>query len=61
MLDKEECKNFLNELKKITNEDRAANYKEENFEKLFEKFDDDKNGFMEKSELSVLIKQVFKK
>jgi len=60
MLDKAECKNFLTELKKITIESRAANYKEENFEKLFDKFDDDKNGFMEKSELSVLIKQVFK-
>lgn len=56
MLDKEECRNFLNELKKVTIPERAENYKEENFEKLFDKFDEDKNGFMEKSELSVLIK-----
>lgn len=61
MLDKVECKNFLSELKKITSKDRADNYKEEDFEKIFVKFDDDKNGFLEKSELAVLIKQVFKK
>lgn len=61
MLNKEECKNFLAELKKIANDGRAENYKEEDFDTIFDKFDEDKNGFLEKSELAVLIKQVFKK
>ena len=38
---------FLAELKNITTKDRADNYKEENFDKLFDKFDDDKNGTIE--------------
>jgi Ca2+-binding EF-hand superfamily protein len=41
--------------------ERAENYKEEDFEKLFKKFDDDKDGFMDKTELAVFIKKVFKK
>lgn len=59
-LDLVEGKAFMVELQKIATEDRKNNFKEEDFEKMFEKFDEDKNGFLEKSELAVLIKHVFK-
>ena len=36
--------------------DRAQNYKEGNFGQLFEKFDEDKNGFIEKHEMANFIK-----
>ena len=41
--------------------DRVLNYKESQFDYLFDQFDEDKNGFIEKSEMAVFIKQVFKK
>lgn len=61
VLDKAECKVFMSELKKIVKPDRASNYDEANFEKLFKKFDDNGDGFMEKKEIAVFIKKVFKK
>jgi Ca2+-binding EF-hand superfamily protein len=60
-MDKKEAKAFLSEVKKIVVPERAENYKEEDFDKLFKKFDDDKDGFMDKTEMSVFLKQVFKK
>ena len=59
-LDPTEAKAFMDELQKNCVEDRKDNYKPDDFENLFNKFDDDKNGFLEKSELAVLIKFVFK-
>jgi len=61
MLDRAEAKTFLAEIKEHMAEERAGNYSEENFEKLFDKFDEDKNGFLEKFEMAVLLKKVFKK
>jgi Ca2+-binding EF-hand superfamily protein len=42
-------------------EERKDNYSTENFEKIFAQFDTDQNGYLEKAELAVLIKKVFKK
>ena len=42
-------------------EERKENYSPENFEKIFNEFDTDNNGYLEKAELAVLIKKVFKK
>lgn len=59
-LDPTEAKCFMVELQKIATEDRKGNFKEDGFENVFKRFDDDNNGFLEKSELAVLIKHVFK-
>jgi len=55
-LDREEAKKFLNALSGIMEPERAANYTDSAFERVFTKFDEDKNGFLEKSEMAVLIK-----
>lgn len=39
--------------------DRRANYSPEKFESLFDKFDMDKNNFLTKAEMAVLIKKTF--
>jgi len=56
MLDRKECRAFINELRKHLSEERASNYNEAQFDSLFERFDEDKNGFIEKSEMAVFIK-----
>lgn len=62
VLDKEECKVFLDIVKKNISQERAKNYDEaRDFEKIFTQFDEDKNGFIEKIEMSVLLKKVFAK
>ena len=60
MLDKKECKGFLEGLLKYLKEERRNNYNEANFEKIFDEYDEDKNGFIEKSEMAVLIKKTFR-
>jgi hypothetical protein len=60
VMDKAECKVFIDEVKAAMVPERAANYDEANFETLFNKFDEDKNGFMDKTEMSVFMKKVFK-
>ena len=40
--------------------ERAQNYNQNNFDQLFEKFDEDKNGFIEKNEMVNFIKQTFR-
>ena len=61
LLDKAEAKNYLAKLKEIVSAERAANYSEDNFERVFNVFDEDKNGFLTKSEMAVLIKKLFAK
>ena len=62
VLDKDECRVFLDIIKKNISEDRAKNYEEaRDFEKFFTLFDEDKNGFISKIEMSVLLKKVFAK
>jgi Ca2+-binding EF-hand superfamily protein len=60
-LDKAECKVFLGKLKDMMAEDRAANYDETKLDEIFAKYDEDNDGFMEKFEMTGLIKKVFKK
>ena len=60
LLQKSECKVFLAELANYASSYRAKNYKEENFDSLFDKFDDTKNGFIEKCEICIFIKKAFR-
>ena len=43
-------------MKTQTTPERAANYNEKEFDKLFKKFDEDQNGFIDKPEMAVFIK-----
>jgi Ca2+-binding EF-hand superfamily protein len=60
-MDREECRPLLNEIVKIIEPDRQNNYKPEDYNRIFDEFDEDGNGFMEKAEMSVLIRKVFQK
>ena len=59
-LDKKEALPFLDQVAQIIDEDRAKNYDRNNFEKLFEEFDEDKNGFLSKGEMATFIKKTFR-
>jgi len=50
---------FLRTLKNYISAERVANYDEDKFESIFQEFDTDGNGMIEKSELAILIKRVF--
>ena len=50
------CFEFLRELKKYMVKERASNYQEDNFNQLFVKCDEDKNGVIEKNEMPNFIK-----
>ena len=53
MLDKDEAKNFIAEIKKLLIDQRKANnYDPSKFNLNFDKFDEDKNGFLSKAEMS---------
>jgi len=56
ILSKDECKDFIEELSTYTAAERANNYDQSKFDHIFEKFDEDKNGYIEKAEMAVLIK-----
>ena len=61
MLDKKECKGFLEGLLKYLKEDgRRNNYNEANYEWIFDEYDVDKKGTMAKWEMAELIKDTFK-
>ena len=47
-----ESKKFLTEVQKIIQQDKAKNFEIEKFPAMFEKFDDDNNGYLTKSEMS---------
>jgi Ca2+-binding EF-hand superfamily protein len=55
-----ECRAFMNYLVQFTSEEKASNYSEAKFVDLFQKYDEDKNGLIYKSEMAVFITQVFK-
>lgn len=59
-LDKKETKNFMVELSKSIEKDRAKNFDLEKFPALFEQFDEDQNGYLSKGEISQFIKIAFK-
>lgn len=60
ILSKEECKDFVEELKTYTVAERGNNYDESKFDEMFDEFDEDQNGYIEKAEMAVLIKRVFR-
>lgn len=59
MLDREECIRYLRDVKIYTSYERAANYDERDFQKLYTLYDEDKNDFLEKHEMAVFLKKVF--
>jgi Ca2+-binding EF-hand superfamily protein len=61
-LDESEAYEFVKELSKcIFDAERGANLTVPVFRNTFEEFDEDKNGYLTKAEMAVLIKKVFKK
>lgn len=60
-LAKDECKVFIQKLVSVIDFNRAQNYNPDNFEAIFEGFDEDKNSFLSKVEMAMLIKKVFRK
>lgn len=59
LLDKAEAIKFIAEIKENVADDRSGNYSEDKFETVFTKFDENKDGYLEKAEMAVLIKKVF--
>ena len=59
-LNKTEAKKFIDKLVQGLDYERAKNYNPENFEKVFEEFDEDKNDWLSKGEMATLIKKVFR-
>ena len=61
-LDRAKSLKFLKELaRNIEDQDRARNFDSGSFNQLFNKFDENQNGLLEKSEMAILIKKVFAK
>ena len=60
-LDKEEARGFVFEISQIIENSRAINYNPMKFDSLFERFDENNDKFLSKSEMAVFIKKVFKK
>jgi Ca2+-binding EF-hand superfamily protein len=61
-LDKEEAFNFVKILSDCIDDlSRVQNFSWYSFAAIFDKFDEDNNGFLEKAEMAVLIKQVFRR
>lgn len=61
LLDKNEAKKFMEELGDIVKPEEKGIYDISNFDKLFKMYDEDTNGFLEKAEMCVFIKKMFKK
>ena len=60
-LGKNECRTFLTKLAEQTQPERKANFNENGFEQLFESYDEDGIGEVEKGEMAVLIKKAFRR
>ena len=58
-LDKNECKQFCENLLEYIDDDRKQNYDADQIDDLYEEFDVDQNGYLDRGELSIFIKQVF--
>jgi Ca2+-binding EF-hand superfamily protein len=61
VLDKAEAVEFFSKISTIIDEESAQYYSEPRVMQLFEKFDEDKNGYLDKSETALLMKYVFSK
>ena len=57
----DEAKEFLLDIQKIIENDRAKNFDMQELPVLFEKFDEDNNGYLTKGQMAQLIKLVFNK
>ena len=57
MLDREEAKSFMDDVFKFLPSEYYSQ-KQYNFDETFDKYDEDKNGFLEKYEMAVFLKKV---
>ena len=60
-LDKTEARNFMEKLGQNVKPEDKGTLTMDNFDKQFNLYDEDKNGFLEKAEMCVFIKKMFKK
>ena len=61
-MDRAKSLKFLKEVAKcIDDPDRARNFDSSAFPRLFNQFDEDQNGVLDKPEMAVLIKKAFAK
>ena len=60
-LERDEAKDFIDELVKVIETDRAQFYKPDHFNSLFDEIDEDGNGLLSKGEFAQFIKLNFKK
>ena len=60
-LDRAEARTFVFEISQCIERERAKNYNPLNFDQLFDRFDENKDHFLSKSEMAVFIKKVFNK
>lgn len=58
-LDRQEASNFMLALNSCVQQDKKQYYSPEKFEKLFTQFDFNKDGWLSKPEMAVLIKKTF--
>ena len=59
-LEHAEAKQFIANATYLIRTDRAENFDPANFDKIFNEFDEDQNGYLDKGELATLIKKVFR-
>jgi Ca2+-binding EF-hand superfamily protein len=51
----------LDELVTVTKNDWVKTYQKDQFSKYFDEYDQDKNGYLSKAEIVLLMRQAFKK
>lgn len=60
-LDRSEARKFVKEIQRVIDKERAQFYDESKFDALFDRFDENNDRFLSKSEMAVFIKKVFNK
>jgi hypothetical protein len=60
-LDREEARSYVFEISECIDRDRAKNYDPDNFDQLFNRFDENNDEYLSKSEMATFIKKIFTK
>ena len=58
-LDREEARGFVDQVSKCIGKERSKNYNPDHFDYLFDKFDENQDEYLTKSEMAVYVKKVF--